>query len=157
MNFCVYTGDPIGGGGGYTGTFFFPLITLTITSKGDCDSDSVTLWLRLDHFDLPRCSSHIKVTVTLGRKLLGVLLNVFVPTTILNLIGFSTNFYKVKYPKSNQAPIIFWPAGRIFWIGNCNQPDLHAGSGRTLRAGTVIFDLTSLDSKLCTPYFMFNI
>ena len=36
-----------------------------------------------------------KVTVTLGRKLLGVLLNVFVPTTILNLIGFSTNFYKV--------------------------------------------------------------
>ena len=36
-----------------------------------------------------------KVTVTLGGKLLGVLLNVFVPTTILNLIGFSTNFYKV--------------------------------------------------------------
>ena len=37
----------------------------------------------------------IRVTITLGRKLLGVLLNVFVPTTILNLIGFSTNFYKV--------------------------------------------------------------
>ena len=38
----------------------------------------------------------IRVTITLGRKLLGVLLNVFVPTTILNLIGFSTNFYKVR-------------------------------------------------------------
>ena len=38
----------------------------------------------------------IQVTVTLGRKLLGVLLNVFVPTTILTLIGFSTNFYKVR-------------------------------------------------------------
>ena len=42
--------------------------------------------------------------MTLGRKLLGVLLNVFVPTTILNLIGFSTNFYKVKYPKYYQLP-----------------------------------------------------
>ena len=38
----------------------------------------------------------ISVTVTLGRKLLGVLMNVFVPTTILNLIGFSTNFYRVR-------------------------------------------------------------
>jgi hypothetical protein len=38
----------------------------------------------------------ISVTVTLGRKLLGVLMNVFVPTTILNLIGFSTNYYKVN-------------------------------------------------------------
>jgi hypothetical protein len=37
----------------------------------------------------------VAVTVVLGRKLLGVLLNVFVPTTILTLIGFSTNFYKV--------------------------------------------------------------
>lgn len=42
----------------------------------------------------------IQVTVTLGRKLLGVLLNVFVPTTILNLIGFSTNFYKDAYFES---------------------------------------------------------
>ena len=61
---------------------------------------SLSVPLRI-RFYLPRCSSHIKVTVTLGRKLLGVLLNVFVPTTILNLIGFSTNFYKVKYTKSN--------------------------------------------------------
>ena len=42
----------------------------------------------------------IRVTITLGRKLLGVLLNVFVPTTILNLIGFSTNFYKVTDDES---------------------------------------------------------
>jgi len=42
----------------------------------------------------------IQVTVTLGRKLLGVLLNVFVPTTILTLIGFSTNFYKDAYFES---------------------------------------------------------
>ena len=37
----------------------------------------------------------ISVTIVLGRKLLGVLLNVFVPTTILTLICFSTNYYKV--------------------------------------------------------------
>jgi hypothetical protein len=38
----------------------------------------------------------IYVTVTLGRRLFGVLVNVFLPTTILNLIGFSTNYYKVN-------------------------------------------------------------
>merc|ERR1719210_805767 len=42
----------------------------------------------------------IRVTITLGRKLLGVLLNVFVPTAILNLISFSTNFYKDAYFES---------------------------------------------------------
>ena len=36
----------------------------------------------------------VKVTVTLGRKLLGNILTVYVPTILLNLIGHSTNYFK---------------------------------------------------------------
>ena len=36
----------------------------------------------------------IRVTVTLGRKLLGNILTVYVPTILLNLIGHSTNYFK---------------------------------------------------------------
>ena len=58
----------------------------------------------------------IRVTITLGRKLLGVLLNVFVPTAILNLISFSTNFYKVILSKDKVIILnIFSPA-----FGNTN-------------------------------------
>ena len=36
----------------------------------------------------------VEVTVTLGRKLLGNILSVYVPTILLNVIGHSTNFFK---------------------------------------------------------------
>ena len=36
----------------------------------------------------------VRVTVTLGRKLLGNILTVYVPTILLNLIGHSTNYFK---------------------------------------------------------------
>ena len=38
--------------------------------------------------------------IALGRQLLGVLLNVFIPTIILFLISYSTNFYKDEYFES---------------------------------------------------------
>ena len=34
------------------------------------------------------------VEITLGRQLLGTILNVFIPTIVLNLISYTTNFYK---------------------------------------------------------------
>ena len=39
----------------------------------------------------------VSVTVTLGRKLLGNILTVYVPTIFLNLIGHSTNYFKSFY------------------------------------------------------------
>ena len=42
----------------------------------------------------------VEVRLTLGRQLLGITANVFVPTTILNVISFSTNHYKDDYFES---------------------------------------------------------
>ena len=39
----------------------------------------------------------VTVEITLGRQLLSVIMNVFVPTLILNIISYSTNFYKDCY------------------------------------------------------------
>ena len=38
--------------------------------------------------------------IILGRQLLSVVLNVFVPTLVLNIISYSTNFYKDSYFES---------------------------------------------------------
>ena len=40
------------------------------------------------------------VEITLGRQLLSVIMNVFVPTLVLNIISYSTNFYKDIYFES---------------------------------------------------------
>ena len=37
----------------------------------------------------------VYVEVTLGRRLLSTVLTVYLPTILLNIIGFSTNFFKV--------------------------------------------------------------
>ena len=37
------------------------------------------------------------VAITLGRQLLGVVLNIIIPTVVLNIISYSTNFYKDDY------------------------------------------------------------
>ena len=37
------------------------------------------------------------VTIILGRQLLGVVLNIIIPTVVLNIISYSTNFYKEDY------------------------------------------------------------
>ena len=39
----------------------------------------------------------VSVEILLSRQLLSVVMNVFVPTTVLNLISYSTNFYKDCY------------------------------------------------------------
>ena len=38
----------------------------------------------------------VYVEVTLGRRLLGTMLTVYLPTILLNVIGFATNFFKVR-------------------------------------------------------------
>ena len=40
---------------------------------------------------------YVYVEIVLGRQLLGVLLNIIIPTIVLNLISYSTNFYKDDY------------------------------------------------------------
>ena len=42
-------------------------------------------------------TQEIHVEITLGRQLLGVILNVIIPTFVLNMISYSTNFYKDSY------------------------------------------------------------
>ena len=42
-------------------------------------------------------TQEIQVEITLGRQLLGVILNVIIPTFVLNMISYSTNFYKDSY------------------------------------------------------------
>ena len=37
------------------------------------------------------------VTITLRRQLFGVVLNIIIPTVVLNVISYSTNFYKEDY------------------------------------------------------------
>ena len=39
----------------------------------------------------------VYVEITLGRRLLSTVLTVYLPTVLLNVIGFGTNFFKVKY------------------------------------------------------------
>ena len=39
----------------------------------------------------------VRISVTLGRRLLGVFLTVYFPTVLLNLIGHSTNFFKLFF------------------------------------------------------------
>ena len=39
----------------------------------------------------------VYVTITLGRQLFGVVLNIIIPTVVLNVISYSTNFYKEDY------------------------------------------------------------
>merc|ERR1719445_1132745 len=36
----------------------------------------------------------VVVTITMGRRLLGTFLTIFFPTILLNVIGYSTNFFK---------------------------------------------------------------
>ena len=42
----------------------------------------------------------VRVKITLERQLFGVLLNVIIPTIVLGLISYSTNFYKDEYFES---------------------------------------------------------
>ena len=39
--------------------------------------------------------SAVTCRITLGRRLLGTLLTVYLPTVLLNIISFATNFFKV--------------------------------------------------------------
>ena len=39
-------------------------------------------------------SQQLVLEITLGRQLLGTVLNIFIPTIVLNIISYTTNFYK---------------------------------------------------------------
>ena len=39
----------------------------------------------------------VVISVTLGRRLLGTFLTIFFPTILLNVIGYSTNFFKAEF------------------------------------------------------------
>ena len=39
----------------------------------------------------------VTVSMTLGRRLLGTFLTIFFPTILLNVIGYSTNFFKAFF------------------------------------------------------------
>ena len=49
----------------------------------------------------------IHVEITLGRQLLGVILNVIIPTFVLNIISYSTNFYKENYFETVSPSVFF--------------------------------------------------
>lgn len=39
-------------------------------------------------------AQQLVLEITLGRQLLGTVLNIFIPTIVLNIISYTTNFYK---------------------------------------------------------------
>ena len=41
--------------------------------------------------------SAVTISMTLGRRLLGTFLTIFFPTILLNVIGYSTNFFKAFF------------------------------------------------------------
>ena len=53
------------------------------------------------HFDIQKQKIHgkdaIVVSITLGRRILGTFLTVYFPTILLNVIGYSTNLFKVFF------------------------------------------------------------
>ena len=53
--------------------------------------------VRMESVVNKKASQEIHVEITLGRQLLGVILNVIIPTFVLNIISYSTNFYKESY------------------------------------------------------------
>ena len=44
----------------------------------------------------------VVVSITLGRRLLGTFLTIFFPTILLNVIGYSTNFFKAFFSEVSQ-------------------------------------------------------
>jgi hypothetical protein len=44
-----------------------------------------------------KTKSAVVVSMTLGRRLLGTFLTIFFPTILLNLIGYSTNYFKAFF------------------------------------------------------------
>ena len=51
---------------------------------------------RIDKTTL-KTKAAVVVSVTLGRRLLGTFLTIFFPTILLNVIGYSTNFFKAFF------------------------------------------------------------
>ena len=47
--------------------------------------------------DFCQMSAVLVVSITLGRRLLGTILTIFLPTVLLNLIGHATNFFKAFF------------------------------------------------------------
>ena len=47
--------------------------------------------------DFRQMSAVLVVSITLGRRLLGTILTIFLPTVLLNLIGHATNFFKAFF------------------------------------------------------------
>ena len=46
----------------------------------------------------------VTVSITLGRRLLGTFLTIFFPTILLNIIGYSTNFFKAFFFEVSMYP-----------------------------------------------------
>ena len=69
----------------------------------------------------------VVVSITLGRRLLGTFLTIFFPTILLNVIGYSTNYFKafffeVQKEMSVLAFLIVFISGSYH-----SEPDLHVG------------------------------
>ena len=69
----------------------------------------------------------VVVSITLGRRLLGTFLTIFFPTILLNVIGYSTNFFKAFFFEvwSDYKTLIF--IQKLFAGGYHSEPDLNVG------------------------------
>ena len=68
----------------------------------------------------------VVVSITLGRRLLGTFLTIFFPTILLNVIGYSTNYFKAFFFEVQKMLIL---AILIVFIsgGYHSEPDLNVG------------------------------
>ena len=65
-------------------------------------------------------------SITLGRRLLGTFLTIFFPTILLNVIGYSTNYFKEFFFEVDQA--MFHLIIKTFLLG-CNYRESHINVG----------------------------
>ena len=88
--------------------------------------------VRMESVVNKKASQEIHVEITLGRQLLGVILNVIIPTFVLNIISYSTNFYKETYFETVKPSDSFQLNLDPSLPGDRHQPDHHAGDGHAI-------------------------
>ena len=77
-----------------------PLTQLSLGNYGYEGERFLSQYMVRDVTAITRQNKGVKdilIEIILGRQLLGVVLNIIIPTIVLNIISYSTNFYREKY------------------------------------------------------------
>ena len=73
---------------------FVDLLPGNLTYSGGTDLAQYYIMSQQIYKKLIKGKQGVQVSITLGRRLLGTMLTVYVPTVLLNIIGHATNYFK---------------------------------------------------------------